>query len=590
MVKRFLITTALEETWSDDEPVLFLGEWCKRYSRKDRWSKIDAETLAYHWDDREKLYDDYLYLKELHERLLRRLASQLNDIHGVNHSLRYWRILIGPWLGFFVPMLFDRWSCIQQAVNRYDISRTTVLASSDTSMVPNDMGEFTRFCQSGADWNHHIYTKLLKGYTRVCCTENPSKILDGVHQALPLKAQRLHAKQILRWFYQRVVRWFIGDKDSFFLLTRLPLLDQIRLYFRLREVPKFWQGVAPLRSSVSQQKRQWAVSGVGNSDFELCISELIPQQIPTSYLEGYSKLLEQTEKLAWPDEPRLIWTSNSYSEDDVFKVWAAEKVEAGSKLVIGQHGGHYGIGRWSFFEEHETAISDCYLSWGWRDAMKPNIRGVGQLTNIKPIRRKHANKRNALLVTCVLPQYSYWMYSVFVASQYLSYFDDQCKFVAALPTSIRQHFTVRLFPHDWEWDQMKRWGDRFPNLSLDPGSKNMRGLIRESRLYVSTYNATTFLDSFNMDVPTVIFWNPDHWELRQSAIPYFEDLKQASIFHETPESAARHVAAVWDHVDDWWGDPDVRAVLEKFKNRYCRTDGLLDRVEVALNEVVAGTN
>ena len=42
-MKRFLITTALEETWRDDEPVLFLGEWCRLYSRKDRWSKIDAE-------------------------------------------------------------------------------------------------------------------------------------------------------------------------------------------------------------------------------------------------------------------------------------------------------------------------------------------------------------------------------------------------------------------------------------------------------------------------------------------------------------------------------------------------------------------
>ena len=26
--KRFLITTALEETWVFDQPVVFLGEWC----------------------------------------------------------------------------------------------------------------------------------------------------------------------------------------------------------------------------------------------------------------------------------------------------------------------------------------------------------------------------------------------------------------------------------------------------------------------------------------------------------------------------------------------------------------------------------
>ena len=122
MVNRFLITTALEDSWRDDEPVLFLGEWCRRYSRKDRWSRMDAEVLPYHWGDRAKLHDDYTSLQGFHERLLQDLVVQLNRIHGVDRSPRYWRILVGPWLGYFVPMLFDRWSSIQEAVHRHHLS------------------------------------------------------------------------------------------------------------------------------------------------------------------------------------------------------------------------------------------------------------------------------------------------------------------------------------------------------------------------------------------------------------------------------------------------------------------------------------
>jgi putative transferase (TIGR04331 family) len=91
-----------------------------------------------------------------------------------------------------------------------------------------------------------------------------------------------------------------------------------------------------------------------------------------------------------------------------------------------------------------------------------------------------------------------------------------------------------------------------------------------------------------MDVPTVVFWNPRHWELRDSAIPYFSDLARVGIFHDTPESAARHVAAVWDDVDAWWLSAAVRDVRERFMRRYCALpDDLLGRLESALRSVMA---
>jgi hypothetical protein len=33
-VRHFLIIAALEETWRDDRPVLLLGDWCLRFSRR----------------------------------------------------------------------------------------------------------------------------------------------------------------------------------------------------------------------------------------------------------------------------------------------------------------------------------------------------------------------------------------------------------------------------------------------------------------------------------------------------------------------------------------------------------------------------
>ena len=83
---------------------------------------MNAEVIPYHWDDRNKLYSDYQYLNIIYENMLKALTNQLNEIHSVDHSLRYWRILIGPWLAYFIQMVFDRWSMLNSAFKSYDIN------------------------------------------------------------------------------------------------------------------------------------------------------------------------------------------------------------------------------------------------------------------------------------------------------------------------------------------------------------------------------------------------------------------------------------------------------------------------------------
>ena len=143
MTARTLVTTALQDTWPAPEtPVLFLGEWCRLHGKTAQCQRRDAIVAPYDSDDRAKLYSDYIYLRGLREQLLAGLAAQLNQIHSVDNSLRYWRILIGPWLGWFTGVLFDRWESVHQAIARFDISETLCLPAQDSRLIPNDMETF----------------------------------------------------------------------------------------------------------------------------------------------------------------------------------------------------------------------------------------------------------------------------------------------------------------------------------------------------------------------------------------------------------------------------------------------------------------
>ena len=45
--------------------------------------------------------------------------------------------------------------------------------------------------------------------------------------------------------------------------------------------------------------------------------------------------------------------------------FTVQKIDEGSKLIIGQHGGAHGMGKWNLPEEHQIDISNNYLTWGW---------------------------------------------------------------------------------------------------------------------------------------------------------------------------------------------------------------------------------
>lgn len=530
---------------------------------------MDAEVVPYHWDNRKILLHDYIYLQDMYEGLLKDLAVKLNSLHGVNHSLRYWRILVGPWLGYFIQMLFDRWTMISCAINQHSISGVRILATQPAHIIPSDMDHFQALMVTDL-WNEAIYAELLQGWTSIPIEKIQPPVSLLRHASSNISFSR-HLKRMIAQTVSFSLQILRRESDVFFLSSYLPVKQDFSLQLHFGQIPKLWRPVRGPREKIDFTKRQWLLEDKGTVGFPAILRALIPRHIPTLYLEGYKSINAFCESLPWPAKPRLIFTSNAYNSDDTFKVWAAHKVESGTPLIVGQHGGTYGISQWDFSEEHQCAISDAWLSWGWDDVNNQKVKPIG---NFKIMRRNLIwdPQGIALLVETTAPRYSYRMFSLPVASQWLDYFNDQFRFVAALPQDLREQLVVRLYAEDYEWCQKQRWQERFPQIQLDNGRKSIMTWMKKSRLYISTYNATTFLESLTLNIPTLIFWNPHHWELRTSAQPYFQQLKQAGIFHDTPESAASQMSVVWDDVPGWWNRPEIQQARRHFCERFSRNN------------------
>ena len=551
---------------------------------------MNAEVLPYHWDNREKLFNDYQYLKDIYENTLKALQKQLNQIHQVDHSLRYWRILIGPWLGYFLQMVFDRWTMLKHAFEKYEIIGCRVVELDESSLIPNDMNAFINlFIKDG--WNEMIYSQLLREYLKydilIESVRQDSIQLNQFHNNS--KSFRSYIGRLRRLGINSLMKiksHYFNQNEYFFLNTYLPPSIEDKLLLRLGQKPKKWKLESIPEVQVNYKMREWVLkTDILVDVFSNILNQMIAKHIPIAYLEGYQSLMVCTEYLGWPQRPKCMFTSVEYSANDVFKAWSAGKTEYGVPLVIGQHGGHHGMTPWAFDEEHQISVSDAWLSWGWSDEKKPQIIPVG---NLKAFGHAVDYDPNglALMVEMALPRYSYFMYAVPVAGQWLSYFEDQCRFISALPESLRQQVLLRLNIHDYGWRQKDRWMKHIPNIKLETGQEPIHNLINKSRLYISTYNATTFLGSLSWNMPTIMFWNPNHWELKNEAIPYFELLKSVNILHETPEGAARHMIDIWDDIPAWWQSESVQNNRKEFCDRFSRIpENPLDKLETIFHEL-----
>ena len=322
--ERFLVLTAIEETWpSDGSPILFIGEWCKLYSRKSVWDALEHEVKEYHWDDREKLYNDYLYLNEVYEDILKALTVQLNQYHKVNYSIKYWRILVGPWLGYFIQVLFDRWFLIESlSKSTSETYKYIPLKYQPEKYVPHSMKDFVQFIETDI-WNQSIFQELLFGKEKFKPEQETFTQMD-----LPSSHDSTNFKDTLRSWLNKASRSFFRKQDVFIISSYLKISDLLKLQIKLRQIPSLWFRVRVPADNTGIERNNFKnlLINEKNRQDKFCqlLSEMIPRHIPKCYLEGYENLKLFSAKI-YPRAVKKIFDRNSWNTDDVTKIWIAEK-------------------------------------------------------------------------------------------------------------------------------------------------------------------------------------------------------------------------------------------------------------------------
>jgi len=548
--KQIVVSTRIQDTWGTDD-LIFLGEWCKSFQDRHLLQKISYQTLPYHWTSPEKIKNDNDYLSETYESFLRDLSKYLNNFHKVNFSLKFWRILIGPWLLTFISTIWDRWEIIRALVAVYDSNNLCYFKlKCNRNLPPYDYEDSIR--KFGNDhWNEKIFSEImsLNDISSIEVTSNFLSSSDSKSQprAISLIQSLISRvtkpkKELNLVIYQAYFPPFFSMLLNIFLKQRIridgylnfPLASNRPKSRQLSHLPKL------------EEKYE--------SDFEIFFQSKLLEHIPFTYLEDFELLIQAAKRIP---KANNILTANAHFGNELFKVWSALNCEQGSNLIISSHGGAI-YPKYSVFD-HQEKIANKRIIWG--KAWLPN-----QITlppNKLTYRGYRPNKAGALsIIDNDSLKYSYRCMSASQGPLVIKSFKMTKLLIEGLENRSIDYMIRPKFSGDNE--TADRYLHFFGEKRIYPRKWSIKKVIKKSRLVICTYPQTAYAEAMYSGVPTLLVYDSDIWQTQDIYSGLLETLKENKMLFNCTDHALKHIKSIYDDPFRWWESYSVKSAREEF--------------------------
>jgi len=539
----FFIATAESKYWPLEGTRLFANGWL--LPNPAGQGEIRNLSIAPKLEEKQELFD---LTNKIYESTLDEITIVLNAYHSTSKSKKYWEIIVGVWLRMLIEALATRAQIVQSILK---IDRDTkIVASLDllSSNAPQSLQDFQADLKT-VSWNASVYNDIFE-------------ILNGKRQ------QNTFAKIPHEIIAPPVSKRF---GPSYLSSTYLPRQKEFQLAIKLRSIPhRIKQVHLPITNSDEKIRELKLDISVNGSEIARVVNSLALRYMPHSYLEGFSVLLDRISREYPKKPPRSIFTANRHLYDDAFNIWVAEMTEHGSKLVLAQHGGHFGTSRFpSFAERHELSVADKYLTWGWSSSPVCTKAFVLTQAGVKP--RKKSMGANLVVVTDHVWSHPRSFFLDLAESG--NYLPFMSQIVQSLDDSVKANTVLRIHHgHDETGSPQDIWWKvQTPKVKQDDGKVPFSTLLPDAKLILTSHNGTTFPETISAGIPTIIAWDESFVALRPETEHVFLSLEQAGVFHRTPESAASFINSIWDDVDGWWSSPATLEARKHFTDQYART-------------------
>ena len=548
-MKKLWLVSAPEKFDKDID--ILLGVWCIKDKNPEYVNKYKLAFQPDPISSLEEMRFAESITRDFAESYLHVLVKQLNQQLDLDYSIKFWRIILMPWLLSLCQITWLKQKTLNDFLKNHQKEEIHVeLVEDSINWSFRNTHDFVKNGILDSTFNHWLFSRLIESKIPVKWAVTYKKV--------DLSQRKTKSpKNIKQKIYDQLIFHFpILSVKGMGIISGLILqaLISFKNITSLRKIRK-----KRIKSHHANSSLEW------NLEWE----DLVQKTIPKSVFSIKQKNVKPYKRI----KHRVNCGSNLYYQEEL-KIKIATQVEKGLELVLSQHGGVYGTAAvHSLVSGVEYASADKYLSWGWK---KTTYMNGDIIPSPSPYLSKFNYKKeanNIIFINSIKNVFPIRINSFRQPGDCFNERNYNYSFIKNLDTHLLDLFHYRpslsyngggsTSSHDEQYIN-----HLFPTVKMIKG--DLHSQTMKCRLLVVDGPNTTFSIAMATNIPVIAFWNPLSDYIDGEAMPYFSALKDVGILFDNPEDAAKQVNEIWDTLDYWWQQPKLQKARQSWVTNYAR--------------------
>jgi len=510
------------------------------------------------------------------DRLIKKKSESLNETHATNFSVRYWRILLGPWVHQFVHqlILFDR-------ILQFGIGRSNSETLLVQTIYPAQWPQFQTTLDAITASKHDFFIQVLFSFILKSRYRDKFVHRDVSSDLSSYDSSKTTRESFITSFREILSKFilFISSKIRGDLLLASEVPENKIIDFKLwwasnfRWVPDFITDRSYMGFQATTPRFRGEEITQTNDDFDL-IDVAFDYFVPSVFVEHYDSFRSFAVDSVPMPAVRGVIGSTSWYYRERFKFIAAEVCESGGRSIGVQHGGNYGLQKNHPILRREVLDRDMYVTWGWTKVsalndLRSEIIALPslKLCGTRPRAKAHNYGNKILFAGSEMPRFPRWIgkddFEIF-RNRLMS----QNQFFETLGIEFRRSCVFRGNPRQFGWGQIDELNERFPELTIDDHKYGFQAALDSTDVFCTNNLSTTYAEALYRNIPTVLFWRDSEITIEDDAIDAFRLLRDAGVLVNDGREAGEFLNSSMDNITAWWWSDSIQDARRSFCESY----------------------